>query len=128
MPEYEKEETSKANKKGNDTKTNTNNVINMLEPIECVYMMSPKFDEQPNYDTDDEKPKVVLRTHNPHQYFKETRSRVSLRVVDSSTSHGETLNAITRGDLRLFLRWLMNPTIPHLPNRYLHLLHLVMTL
>lgn len=52
LPEYEKGETSKANKKGNDTKvsyayTNTDNVINMIEPIsESIYMMGPKFDEE----------------------------------------------------------------------------------
>lgn len=34
----------------------------MLEPIEeNVYMMGPKFDEEPNYETDDERPKVALR-------------------------------------------------------------------
>lgn len=82
----------------------------MIEPIsESIYMMGPKLDEEPNYDTDDEKPKVVLRSHNPHQKFKYTRPKVSLRVVDSSSSHDETLNAITRGESKVVLKVANDP-------------------
>lgn len=65
-------------------------------------MMGPKFDKEPNYDSDDEKPKVVLQTHNS-QICQDTRPRVSLRIVDSSSSHGENLNTVSRGRYKFIL-------------------------
>lgn len=70
IPKYEKGETSNNKNKSHDakinyTQANTNNVINVIEPINgSVYMMGPKFDEKPNYDNNDEWPMVVLRMHN----------------------------------------------------------------
>lgn len=58
-------------------------------------MMRPRLDEEPDYDTDDEWPMVVLRTHNSFQRSKNARPPVLPRVVDYSPS--ETLNAITQG-------------------------------
>ena len=69
------------NIKINYTYTNIDNVINMLELIESVCMMSPKYDKEPNYDIDDKNPKVILRTCNAPFNVNDTRSRVSLRMV-----------------------------------------------
>ncbi len=44
--------------------TNVDNVITMLEVIEYICMMGPKFNEEPNYYIDDERPKVVLKIHS----------------------------------------------------------------
>lgn len=71
--------------------------------------MSPKFDEESNYDTDDENPKVDLRMHDPHQKFKDNRSRVSLRMTNSSSSHGKTLYAITSGKYKVSLKVVNDP-------------------
>ena len=59
--EYEKGESSQENKKNQDAKINytyaTNeNVINMLEPVESVFMMRPRE----NGDTNCHMPKLVL--------------------------------------------------------------------
>lgn len=69
LPKYEKGESSHTNQKNHDAKinytyTNADHVINMLESIEHKCMMDPKFDKDPNYGIDDEKPKLVLRTCN----------------------------------------------------------------
>lgn len=78
----------------------------MLENFEeSVYTMRPKFYKEPNYDTNDERPKVILRTHDLSQHFDNNTPMVSLWVADLSSSHGETLNAITRGSPRLSLKW-----------------------
>ena len=69
----------------------------MLEPIEHICMMGPKFDKESNYDTDDKKPKVFLKIHKNQQTHRDTRPRVTLKVVESSSLHGETLNVVTRG-------------------------------
>lgn len=63
-------------------------------------MMGPKFDKEPNYDTDDERPKVVLKTCNAQQNHRDTRLKVVLRVVEPSSSHGDTLNTVTSGNPR----------------------------
>ena len=54
--EYEKRESSQAQEKNHDAKinytyANTNNVINMLEPIESVFMMRSQDDKNSNHDT-----------------------------------------------------------------------------
>lgn len=72
LPKYEKWESFKASKKNHDGKinytyTDTDNVINVMELIEYLCMMGPKFYKEPNYDTDDEIPKVVLKTCNAQQ-------------------------------------------------------------
>ena len=58
LPNYQKGESSQAQKKNHDAKINytyayMDNVINMLEPIEYVYILGPKFDWGFNYNTDD---------------------------------------------------------------------------
>ena len=56
-----------ATKNNHDTKisyayTDTNNVIGMLDPVEYICMASPNNDNWPNYDVEDERPKLVLKT------------------------------------------------------------------
>ena len=53
--EYEKLESSQVQKKNHDAKINYNyanneNVINMLEPVESIFMMRPKENVDTNYD------------------------------------------------------------------------------
>lgn len=66
--EYEKWESSKVNKKNYDAKVNyTYTNTDIIEPIEYLCMMDPKFHKEPSYDIDDERPKVVLKMHNTQQ-------------------------------------------------------------
>ena len=82
----------------------------MLETVEeSVFMIGPKFDEKPNYDTNDKRPKVVMRTHNSSQHFDDRRPMVSLRVVDLSSSHDDTLNVVTRGQYNVVLKVANDP-------------------
>lgn len=108
-PEYEKRESSHTNKKNHDAKINytsidATNVIKMVELVEHLYMMSPKFEKEPNYDTDDERPKVFLKIHNAQQNHRDTRPKVVLRVAELSSLHGETLNTITRRKAKVILK------------------------
>ena len=72
--------------------------------------MGHKFDEELNYDTNDERPKVILRTLDSSQNFDDNRPMVSLRVENSSSSYDERLNAINRGQSKVFLKVVDNPT------------------
>lgn len=61
LPDYKKGESSQANKKNHDAKinytyTDSENMINMLEPVESVFMMR----SQGNNDTNHVMPKLVL--------------------------------------------------------------------
>ena len=84
LPEYEKGESSKAAaKKNHDAKisyayANTDNVIGMLEPVEYICMASSNNDNWLNYDAEDERPKVVLRTRSTPQDHIDTRPKVVL--------------------------------------------------
>ena len=61
LPEYEKGESSQVNKKNLDAKinytyANNDNVINTMKPIENVFMMRPRENEDSNHDA----PKLIL--------------------------------------------------------------------
>ena len=63
LPEYEKGESSQANKKNHDAKIHytyatNDNVINMIELVERVLMMRPQKEEEAKPDV----PKLVLWT------------------------------------------------------------------
>ena len=81
----------------------------MLEPVEHICMMGPKFDKEPNYDTNNKKPKVVLRTYNAWQNYRDTRPKVTLEVAKSSSLHGETLDAISRGKYKVIIKVTNDP-------------------
>lgn len=100
LPEYEKGEASnvhkKSNAKINHTYTNTDNIINMFEPIGNICLLGPKFDEGPNYDTNDEKPPLIFKTR------KDDRSC-------SSSYPDDMLNVVTRGKSKLVLKLAQDP-------------------
>ena len=61
LPKYDKGESSQANKKNHDAKIHytyatNDNVINMIEPVERVFMMRPQKEEEAKLDV----PKLVL--------------------------------------------------------------------
>ena len=114
LPEYEKEESPQVHKKNHDAKINYTyaniyNVINMLELIKSIYTMGPKYDKEPNYDMYDERLKAFLRMCNCPLNINNTRSRVSLRMAESSSSHSKTLNSITRGQSKVVLKVANDP-------------------
>ena len=62
------------------------NVINKIEPIEYLCTMNSKYDNQPNYDAEDERPKVVLKMWNALQHHNKAITKVVFWVAESSSS------------------------------------------
>lgn len=95
-------------KKNHDAKinymyTNAKNLIAMLEPIcESVNMMRPRYDD---YDTSDERPKLILRGvgYAKTQYYTRCEPLIIFRGATPS-SHGDKLNVVTRSHPKVFLR------------------------
>lgn len=52
---------------------------------------------------------VVLETHNSQWNSRDTRHKVTLKVEKSSSSHGETLNVVTRGQSKVVLKVANDP-------------------
>lgn len=114
MPEYEKGESSKLAKNNHDDKINyayvdIDNVIDMIEPVEYLFMASSNDDKRPNYDAKDKRPKVFLKMRNAPQHHNDTRPKVVLRVAESSSSQSELLNVVTRGQSKVVLKVTYDP-------------------
>ena len=82
-PDYGKGELSHANKKNHDAKinyayANIDNVINMIELVKYLCMMSSNAENQPNCDVEDERPKVFLKMRNYQHQDQDTRPKVVL--------------------------------------------------
>ena len=63
------------------------NVINMIEPIEDVFMIRPERDEDANHDI----------------------AKLALQMLDGSSSESETLNFVTRGQAKIVLCTILDP-------------------
>ena len=98
LPEYDKGESLQASKKNYDAKIHytyvtNDNVINMIKPIEDVFMMRLQKDDDANYDI----PKLVLW------------------MLNNSSSQSETLNTVTGGQAKIFLCTVQDPKQTTLP-------------
>ena len=94
LPDYDKGESSQANKKNHNveihyTYATNDNVINMVEPVESIFMMRSQ---------ETKVPKIVLRT------------------LDNSSPPSEALNVVTRGQAKVVLRTNQDPK-PSAPSK-----------